>query len=75
MLGIFWALLLLSAFFFFRSFISLGILPALTAVIFSTVFWLFFIIILEMANLQIEKIKELKKQTEILESIEKRLYE
>jgi len=74
LLGIFWALLIISALILFKSFYTLGILPALVAVIISSVFWLLFIVLLETLNLQIEKLKEIKKQTEILESIEKRLY-
>ncbi|WP_281950939.1 hypothetical protein [Nitrosophilus kaiyonis] len=75
LLGIFWALLILSAFFFFQSFINLGFLPALVAVILSSVFWLLFIVFLEIANIQVEKIKELKKQTRILESIKHKINE
>ncbi|WP_187646763.1 hypothetical protein [Nitrosophilus labii] len=75
LLGIFWALLILSALILFKTFYPLGILPALVAIILSSAFWFILIILLEMANIQIEKLKEIKRQTEILEIIKKRLYE
>lgn len=75
LLGAFWALFIISAFFFFQSFIPLGIVPAVVAVLISSLFWLLFIVFLELANLQIEKIKEMKKQTRLLESIKHKLNE
>ena len=73
LLGIFWALLILSAFFFFTTFIKNGLLTAIVFTVLSSIFWLMFIVFLEVCNIQIEKIKELKRQTKILESIKNRL--
>lgn len=39
----------------------------------STAFWLLIIIFLEVANIQIEKLKEAKRQTHILEAIKNKL--
>jgi len=75
LLGIFWALLALSAFFSFMIFKDSGLLEAVVAALFSSVFWLLIILFLEIANIEIEKVKELKKQTKILELIKHKLYE
>jgi len=69
LLGLFWALLIISALIIFKSFYNISILFAIVVVIASSTFWLLLIIFLEIANIQIEKLKELKKQTKILESL------
>ncbi len=72
-LGVFWALLLLSAFLAFESFYMFGFFPALFSAFISSIIWIILIVVLEMANIQIQKYKEIKKQTEILERLEKKL--
>ena len=75
LLGVFWALLIISAFFTFEMFYPLGLLNAIVMTILSSSFWLLIIIFLEIANVQFEKLKEARKQTKILESIQNRLNE
>lgn len=75
LLGIFWALLILSALILFKSFYPLGVVTAIVIAVLSTAFWLLIIIFLEIANIQIEKLKEEKRQTKLLESIKHRLNE
>ncbi|NPA03578.1 MAG: hypothetical protein GXO61_01825 [Epsilonproteobacteria bacterium] len=50
-----------------------GVLFALVVSIITASIWLIFIVLLEMANLQIEKLKELKKQTKLLQAIKNSL--
>jgi len=73
LLGVVWALMIISALFLFLLFWHSGILIAVGIVLIDITFWLFFILLLELAALQIEKRNELKKQTEILEEIQKKL--
>ncbi len=75
LLGIFWALLISSAVLLFEIFYPVGLLPAIVAATLSTVFWLLFIVFLELVNIQIEKLKEIRRQSEILNSIKKALDE
>gem|GEM_PF-6927219 len=72
-LGVLWTLLGLSIAYAFLNFDDLVL--AASVALFLTVFWLILIIIVEMANIQILKYEEMKRQTAILERIEKRLHE
>ncbi len=75
LLGVLWALLGLSVALVFFSFYKVSFFAALSFSILVACFWLFLIVFLEMANIQIDRLKELKEQTRILQKIEKRLYE
>ena len=75
LVGVLWALMLISVVLTFLSLLHAGVVIAISLSLLVASFWLFMIVILEMANIQIEKLKELRHQSQILESIEKRLYE
>ena len=75
LLGVLWALLGLSVALVFLSFYKVSLFAAISFSLLTACFWLFLIVLLEMANLQIDKLKELQEQTQILREIEKRLYE
>ncbi len=75
LLGVLWALLGLSVALVFLSFYKVSFFAAISFSLLTACFWLFLIVLLEMANLQIDKLKELQEQTQILREIEKRLYE
>ncbi len=75
LLGVLWALLGLSVALVFLSFYKISLFTAISFSLLVACFWLFLIVILEIANIQIDKLKELKHQSQLLESIEKRLYE
>ncbi len=75
LLGVIWALLGLSVALVFLSFYKISLFAAISFSLLAACFWLFLIVLLEMANIQIDKLKELKHQSQILEAIEKRLYE
>ncbi|BDY12081.1 hypothetical protein [Hydrogenimonas cancrithermarum] len=69
LLGAAWALVLLGAAFLFWSFFPFGIVIALMAALVGSLFGLLFVVLLEVAALQFEKMRELRRQTKILESI------
>jgi len=69
LLGASWALVFLGAGILFWSFLPFGIIIALMAGIVGSLFGLFLVVILELASLQFEKYRELRRQTEILLSI------
>ncbi|WP_200762173.1 hypothetical protein [Nitrosophilus alvini] len=73
LLGISWALALLSALFAFDFFYPFGLFTAIAGAIFGAFFWLVLIIFLEIASLQIDKYRELKQQTKLLSEIKDRL--
>ena len=75
LLGVLWALLGLSVALVFLSFYKVSLFAAISFSLLAACFWLFLIVLLEMANIQIDKLKELQEQTQILREIEKRLYE
>ena len=70
LLGAAWALVLLGAIFLFWSFLPFGFIIALMAGMIGSLFGLFLVVMLEVASLQFEKLRELKHQREILESIQ-----
>ncbi|SFP26105.1 hypothetical protein [Hydrogenimonas thermophila] len=69
LLGASWALVFLGAGLLFWSFLPFGIIIALMAGIVGSLLGLFFVVILELASLQYEKHRELKRQTDILLAI------
>ncbi|BCD68208.1 hypothetical protein [Nitratiruptor sp. YY09-18] len=69
LLGLLWALMAISAFILFTSLLHVHILYALGIAVLDIAFWLFVIVLLEMANLQIQEYKELRRQTALLEEI------
>ncbi len=73
LLGVLWTLLVLTAILTFIALFKNGVLFALVVSIITASIWLIFIVLLEMANLQIEKLKELKKQTKLLQAIKNSL--
>ena len=73
LLGAAWALALLGAVYLFWTFLPFGFLIALMASVLGSLFGLFLVIFLELATLQFEKHRELKRQTNLLETIRKEL--
>ncbi|MCF6201855.1 MAG: hypothetical protein L3J42_07025 [Hydrogenimonas sp.] len=73
LLGAAWAVALLGAVYFFWSFLPFGIPVALAASIAGSLVGLFMVLFLEVVNLQFEKFRLMRRQTELLESIEKKL--
>ncbi len=69
LLGVLWTLLGVSVFVTFMLFYHSGILFAIAVSFLVVAFWLFLIVIVEMAHIQIEKLKELQKQTRFLQSL------
>ncbi len=69
LLGAAWALVLLGAAFLFWSFLPFGLVIAFMAGIVGSLFGLLFVVLLEVASLQFEKFRELKRQRELLETI------
>ena len=73
LLGASWALVFLGAGVLFWSFLPFGIIIALMAGIVGSLLGLFLVVMLELASLQFEKYKELRRQTDILLSIKELL--
>ena len=73
LLGAAWALALLGAIYFFWSFLPFGVPIALLAALAGSLFGLFMVIFLEIAHIQFEKYREMRRQTELLESIDRKL--
>lgn len=69
LLGAAWALVLLGAIFLFWSFLPFGVVIALMAALVGSIFGLLSVVLLEVAALQFEKMRELRRQTKILEAI------
>ncbi len=69
LLGAAWALVLLGAALLFWSFLPFGLLIAFMAGVVGSLFGLLFVVLLEVASLQFEKYRELKRQRELLEMI------
>lgn len=70
--GASWALVLIGATSFFSLVHPFGILPALVAAFLGALPGLFFVVMFEIANLQVDKVYELRKQTELLEKLVKK---
>ena len=73
LLGAAWAIVILGAALFFWSFMPFGLLFAAVAAVAGSLFGLFLVVILEVAALQFDKYRQLRKQTILLEKIERRL--
>ena len=67
--GASWALVLVGVVSFFTTFYPFGFLTALLAAFIGSLGGLFFVIVLEIANIQIDKLDEIKKQTKLLEKL------
>jgi len=67
--GALWGFFFLSTLLVFFSTIKTGLLEAFFYTTITAIFWLFLIILVEIASLQLEKIEELKRQTKLLEKI------
>lgn len=70
--GASWALVLLGAVSSFITLYPFGILVALIGAFLGSLVGLFFVVIFEIASMQIEKLDEIKKQTKLLEKILKK---
>ena len=73
LLGVLWTLLGISVLFTFLFNYKTSIIFALGLSILIATFWLFWIVMLEMARIQLEKLKELQKQTRLLRSLHDKL--
>jgi len=71
LLGAAWALVVVGATTFFISFYHSGILIALLGAFIGALIGLFFVVLFEIAQIQIDKLKELKKQTQLLQLLTK----
>ena len=67
--GAAWALVFVGSVSFFLTLYHLGFFVALFGAFIGALFGLFFVVIFEIAQVQIEKLKELKKQTKLLEKL------
>lgn len=67
--GASWALVIVGAVSFFTTLYPLGLLIAVFGAFLGSLAGLFFVIMLEIANIQIEKLEEAKKQTTLLEQL------
>ena len=70
--GVLWALFALSTLFVFTIFIHSSITEAIVFSAFVAIFWLFLIVMVEIAAIQLEKLDELKKQTKLLQELAKK---
>jgi len=73
LLGASWALVFLGAGLLFYIFSPFGIIIAIFAGIVGSLLGLCFVVIFELASLQFEKYRELKRQTEMITSIKELL--
>jgi len=71
LLGVAWALVVVGAVTFFLSLYHSGIVVALLGAFMGALIGLFFVVLFELAQIQIDKLKELKKQTELLQLLTK----
>ena len=69
--GALWALLFMSAFLTFLAFFPHSLAQALFFTALVALFWSFGILFLYIVQIQLDKLDELKKQTELLEKIER----
>jgi hypothetical protein len=65
-----WAFAIAGSMYTFLLFSPFGILTGLLVGFFIFLIGFFFVVIFEMAQIQIDKLEELKKQTKLLESIQ-----
>jgi sensor histidine kinase YesM len=69
LLGVAWALVIVGSTSFFLSLYHLGIFIAFLGAFIGALLGLFFVVVFEIAQLQVDKLKELKKQTALLEKL------
>ena len=69
LLGASWAVVFIGAFYAFTSFFPIGLFYALLACFIGSIPGLLLVVILEVAQIQIDKLKEMKKQTLLLEEL------
>lgn len=67
--GASWALVLIGAFSFFTIFYPFGFFIGIIGAFLGSLGGLFFVVIFEIANIQMEKLDEIKKQTKLLEKL------
>ena len=67
--GASWALVVVGATTSFLKLYSLGFVTALLGAFLGSLLGLFFVVLFEIAQIQIDKLNEMKKQTEILNKI------
>ena len=67
--GAAWALAIVGSTSFFLSLYHLGIFLALIGAFVGALLGLFFVVLFEIAQIQVDKLKELKKQTLLLEKL------
>ncbi len=67
--GVAWALVIIGSSTFFLSLYHLGIIIALLGAFIGALLGLFFVVLFEIAQIQVDKLKELKKQTKLLEKL------
>ena len=71
--GVLWALMLLSLAFVFHALYQTSLLYALMIALLVAAFWLVWIVLLELVNIQLDKLHELQKQTRLLHEIKQKL--
>jgi len=69
--GASWALAIVGSASFFLSMYPLGIFLALVGAFVGALLGLFFVVLFEIAQIQVDKLKELKKHTVLLEKLTK----
>ncbi len=67
--GAAWALVFVGSVSFFLTLYHLGFFAALFGAFIGALLGLFFVVMFEIAQVQIDKLKELKKQTKLLEKL------
>jgi len=67
--GTAWALVAIGSISFFLSLYHLGIVIAILGAFIGALLGLFFVVIFEIAQIQIDKLNEMKKQTKLLEKL------
>lgn len=67
--GASWALVVIGAFYAFTSLYHLGLFISILGSFLGSLLGLFFVVVFEVAQIQIEKLGEIKKQTLLLEEI------
>ncbi len=69
--GVSWALVIVGSTSFFLSMYHLGLFLALFGAFVGALLGLFFVVAFEVAQIQVDKLKEMKKQTQLLEKLTK----
>jgi membrane associated rhomboid family serine protease len=67
--GASWAVVFIGAFYAFSSFYPFGLLIALLASFLGSLFGLLLVVLFELAQVQVDKLNEMKKQTLLLEEL------